>query len=88
MSRHGRKLPTGFFRQFTRDVRALADAYAGGRIVSVLEGGYSDRALCSGAMAHVLGLAEEEDAEVDESWWSAERLAQVRGVLHAHLLSL
>lgn len=76
MSRHGRKLPTSFFRRFTRDVRTLADKYAKGRIVSVLEGGYSDRALCSGAMAHVLGLAGE-DAEVDESWWSVENLVQV-----------
>ena len=76
MSRHGRKLPTSFFKRFARDVRGLADKYAQGRIVSVLEGGYSDRALCSGAMAHVLGLAEE-DAEVDERWWSMENLAKV-----------
>jgi histone deacetylase HOS3 len=33
--------------------------------------------LCSGAMAHVLGLAEEHD-EVDESWWSLENLTKVR----------
>ncbi|KAF8527331.1 histone deacetylase domain-containing protein [Gautieria morchelliformis] len=76
MSRHARKLPTGFFKKFTRDVRTLADKYAKGRIVSVLEGGYSDRALCSGAMAHVLGLVEEA-AEVDESWWSVENLAKI-----------
>lgn len=36
----------------------LADAYARGRVVSVLEGGYSDRALTSGAMAHLCGLVD------------------------------
>lgn len=76
MLRHGRKVPTSFYHRFARDVRKLAAHYAKGRIVSVLEGGYSDRALCSGAMAHVLGLAED-GTEVDESWWSVENLTKV-----------
>ncbi|KAF7348121.1 Histone deacetylase HOS3 [Mycena sanguinolenta] len=71
MSRHNRRVPTSFFYQFARDACALSDRYAGGKICSVLEGGYSDRALISGSMAHLLGLA---DSSVGADWWSAENL--------------
>ncbi|KIJ55002.1 hypothetical protein M422DRAFT_200979 [Sphaerobolus stellatus SS14] len=81
MSRHGRKLPTGFYARFARDVRTLAEKYTKGRIVSVLEGGYSDRALCSGTMSHILGLAEEYEEPVDPTWWSEENLIQIEKVL-------
>ena len=76
MSRHGCKLPTGFYRRFARDVRIIAEKHTKGRVVSVLEGGYSDRALCSGAMAHILGLAERNE-EVADEWWSAENINKV-----------
>ncbi|KAJ7028426.1 Arginase/deacetylase [Mycena alexandri] len=72
MSRHNRRVPTSFFYQFGRDACAFSDRYAGGKIISVLEGGYSDRALTSGAMAHLFGLAD--DCPVDPEWWSAENL--------------
>ena len=39
------RVPPSFFYRFTRDACALADTYAEGRLVSVLEGGYSDRAI-------------------------------------------
>ncbi|KAJ7228119.1 histone deacetylase domain-containing protein [Mycena haematopus] len=71
MSRHNRRVPTSFFYQFARDACALSDHYAGGKICSVLEGGYSDRALTSGSMAHLLGLT---DSHVDPDWWSVENL--------------
>jgi acetoin utilization deacetylase AcuC-like enzyme len=45
--------------------------------VSVLEGGYSDRALISGAMAHLCGLVSVEDGKVGESWWNVENLEKV-----------
>lgn len=77
MSRHGRKVPTSFYHRFTVDTRAFADKYSQGRIVSVLEGGYSDRALCSGAMAHLCGLASTGNTNVDENWWSLENLEKV-----------
>ncbi|KAG5653747.1 hypothetical protein H0H81_010834 [Sphagnurus paluster] len=76
MSRHNRKVPTAFYHRFARDACALADRYAGGRVVSVLEGGYSDRALISGAMAHLVGLTEDP-VQIDEDWWSVENLAQL-----------
>ncbi|EMD31374.1 hypothetical protein CERSUDRAFT_127402 [Gelatoporia subvermispora B] len=77
MSRHQRHVPTSFYYRFARDTRAFADRVANGRLLSVLEGGYSDRALTSGAMAHVVGLAAEDEARVDESWWSLERLVEL-----------
>jgi hypothetical protein len=61
MSRHGRHVPASFYYRFAKDVRALADKYAGGRVVSVLEGGYSDRALIAGGLAWITGLVGYED---------------------------
>jgi hypothetical protein len=77
MSRHGRKVPVSFYRRFTQDAVALADRYAQGRIISVLEGGYSDRALISGAMAHLCGLVDIQGLDIDENWWSVQNLDKV-----------
>ncbi|KAF9222901.1 Arginase/deacetylase [Gyrodon lividus] len=83
MSRHNRKVPASFFHQFTRDTCALADTHARGRVVSVLEGGYSDRALTSGAMAHLCGLADISgqkgvaDDWVNEDWWNVDNLVKL-----------
>lgn len=60
MSRHGRHVPASFYYRFAKDVRALADKHARGRVVSVLEGGYSDRALIAGGMAWLTGLVGYE----------------------------
>ena len=60
MSRHGRHVPASFYYRFAMDVRALADRHARGRVVSVLEGGYSDRALIAGGLAWLTGLAGYE----------------------------
>lgn len=56
MQRHKVHVPTAFFARFTSDAVALANDLAGGRVLSVLEGGYSDRALTSGVLAHILGM--------------------------------
>jgi histone deacetylase HOS3 len=77
MSRHGRKVPTSFYHRFTVDACAFANRYAQGRLVSVLEGGYSDRALASGAMAHLCGLANPGEGKVNEQWWNVENLEKV-----------
>lgn len=44
------------FRWITERVMAVADAACGGRIVSVLEGGYSGAGLAGGCAAHVKAL--------------------------------
>lgn len=60
MQRHKVNVPTEFYARLTLDVRRIAEesgTSVEGRIISVLEGGYSYRALCSGAFSHVSGLA-------------------------------
>ena len=46
------------FVDLTRAVREIADRTAGGRVVSVLEGGYNLDGLASAARAHVMALCE------------------------------
>ncbi|KAF8625944.1 hypothetical protein AX17_006670 [Amanita inopinata Kibby_2008] len=81
MSRHGRKVPVSFYHQFTRDACCFSDRFARGRLVSVLEGGYSDRALISGTMAHISGLITAHrdtlDEKVDREWWDVENLTKL-----------
>lgn len=79
MQRHGTNVPTEFYARFTRDVVRLAEEEGTGvegRVISVLEGGYSDRALTSGVLSHLSGLTDGQikvsqpvptDAEVDLS---------------------
>ncbi len=44
------------FADLTRVMREIADKHAGGRVVSVLEGGYSLTGLRAGVRAHVEAL--------------------------------
>jgi histone deacetylase HOS3 len=55
----------------------FADKWANGKVISVLEGGYSDRALATGAMSHIHGFARAECEEVPASWWSEDNVAKV-----------
>ncbi|ROV94368.1 hypothetical protein VPNG_09395 [Cytospora leucostoma] len=60
MQRHSVNVPTSFYARIARDVTKIADeegTSAYGRVISVLEGGYSDRALTSGVLSHISGLA-------------------------------
>jgi acetoin utilization deacetylase AcuC-like enzyme len=50
------RVETADFAWLTDRLVAVADAHCGGRIVSVLEGGYNLRALASSTAAHVRGL--------------------------------
>ncbi len=59
MQRHQANVPTDFYARFTRDVVMMAEEEGlgvDGRVISVLEGGYSDRALMSGVLSHISGL--------------------------------
>lgn len=78
MSRHNRKVPASFYKRFASDACKLADKHAAAGVISVLEGGYSDRALISGSMAHFAGLADlPPGKEVNEDWWSLQNLIEV-----------
>lgn len=48
MSRHNAKVPTVFYESFARDAAVFADKYGQGRVLAVLEGGYSQKALMTG----------------------------------------
>ncbi|KAI5284706.1 hypothetical protein KEM52_002782, partial [Ascosphaera acerosa] len=76
MQRHSARVPVGFYARLTRDIVALSledGLGVDGRIVSVLEGGYSDRALASGVLSHLSGLAATEALPPMED-----------GIAHAH----
>ncbi|KIV90359.1 hypothetical protein PV10_07670 [Exophiala mesophila] len=60
MQRHSVNVPTEFYAKITADLVALAQENGvgvNGRLISVLEGGYSDRALTSGVLSHLCGMA-------------------------------
>lgn len=66
MQRHQVNVPTDFYARFTRDVVRLAEEKGlgvDGRVISVLEGGYSDRALLSGVLSHLSGLTASENVK-------------------------
>ncbi|KAJ6015674.1 hypothetical protein N7540_010265 [Penicillium herquei] len=59
MQRHRVNVPTEFYARFTEDVVRISQEEGlgvDGRVISVLEGGYSDRALTSGVISHLAGL--------------------------------
>ncbi|KND92232.1 Histone deacetylase HOS3 [Tolypocladium ophioglossoides CBS 100239] len=63
MQRHKVNVPTEFYARLTQEVIKLAaeeGLKVDGRVVSVLEGGYSDRALCSGVLSHLSGLVGDQ----------------------------
>ncbi|BFZ62894.1 histone deacetylase [Saitoella coloradoensis] len=59
MQRHAVSLPTAFYARFTQDLRRIADRFCGGRMLGVMEGGYSDRAMATGALSHLHGLVSD-----------------------------
>lgn len=52
------QLKASDYAWLTREVREIAETYAGGRMVSALEGGYRLDALAVSSAAHVAGLAD------------------------------
>ncbi|SJM88305.1 probable Histone deacetylase HOS3 [Zygosaccharomyces bailii] len=77
MQRHGMNVPTSFYTTFTKDALKLAQMHCHGKVLSVLEGGYSDKALASGVFAHLIGLQ-------NQNWikeWGSEHVVKeiVRG---------
>ncbi|RMZ10224.1 hypothetical protein D0860_03918 [Hortaea werneckii] len=86
MQRHKVNVPTEFYARFTRDVVKIAqeeDSGCDGRMVSVLEGGYSDRALCSGVLSHLSGLCSTLPSK-DQAKQVAEKQKE-NGVQEAEL---
>lgn len=77
MQRHDVCVPTEFYARFTRDTIALAreeGLAVDGRIISVLEGGYSDKALISGVLSHISGLCDGDLTKVKKEEEGESRL--------------
>lgn len=72
MQRHGINVPTSFYATFTKDVVKLAKIHTEGKVVSFLEGGYSDGALISGIFSHLIGFTNNQkyDDENDDLLWN------------------
>lgn len=99
MQRHKVNVPTEFYARFTSDVVKLAQeecTAVDGRVISVLEGGYSDRAITSGVFSHIAGLSSStepsqtsaegvtpppRDRGWDPSWWSAASLQELENYM-------
>ena len=88
MQRHNVNVPTEFYARFTRDVVRIAaeeGTSVEGRIISVLEGGYSDRALYSGVLSHISGLAGDDPVVTKEQDYNGlghemgQRIGSYRG---------
>ncbi|WFD43292.1 histone deacetylase [Malassezia psittaci] len=77
MQRHGKFVPAWFYARFAKDAAKLADEVADGKLISLLEGGYSDRALASGALAHTSGLANLDWETLQPQPWNLDNIAQL-----------
>ncbi|GES66598.1 histone deacetylase HosB [Aspergillus terreus] len=78
MQRHKVNVPTDFYARFTADVVRMAEEDGlgvDGRVISVLEGGYSNRALTSGVLSHLSGLGDSSFASVKPDDQQVNRLA-------------
>ena len=60
MQRHKVNVPTEFYTTFTKDALKLSQMHCKGKVLSVMEGGYSDQAICSGVFAHLIGLQNQD----------------------------
>ncbi|QRV77976.1 histone deacetylase family protein [Ceratobasidium sp. AG-Ba] len=78
MSRHTRRVPTTFYNRFAHDAIAFANMHAKGRVVSVLEGGYSDRALIAGGMAWTAGMIGNPE---NRNWWKVDNLEKLESTI-------
>lgn len=95
MQRHKVSVPTDFYARVTQDIVAIAEEEGlgvDGRVISVLEGGYSDRALTSGVISHICGLASGSphngfDAKQTQipiphqrNWWKLPHLEELERI--------
>lgn len=70
MQRHQVNVPTEFYARLSQDVVRIANEEGlcvDGRVISVLEGGYSDRALFSGVFSHLSGLVGDQSAQATDN---------------------
>lgn len=79
MQRHGVNVPTSFYATFSKDVVKLAQVHPNCKVISFLEGGYSDAALISGVFSHLIGFTKNLDDEDEVLWnstWGSEAVVK------------
>lgn len=75
MQRHKVSVPSSFYQRFTRDAVALADRYSNGKVFSVMEGGYGDRAISSASCSHMIGLVDTTDGlQHAKEWYDLDNM--------------
>ncbi|KTW30779.1 hypothetical protein T552_00491 [Pneumocystis carinii B80] len=74
MQRHGYHLPALFYWKFSKDTLLLSQKRCCSRIFSIMEGGYSDRAIASGTFTLLCGLTNLTQEQMDQckSLWKME----------------
>ncbi|KAG4306454.1 hypothetical protein PORY_000442 [Pneumocystis oryctolagi] len=79
MQRHGYHLPASFYWKFTKDAVLLSEKRCCSRIFSIMEGGYSNRAIASGTFALLCGLigVSEKNMDIYESLWKMEYFSYI-----------
>ncbi|CZT42102.1 related to histone deacetylase HOS3 [Rhynchosporium secalis] len=97
MQRHKVNVPTEFYARLTSDVVKLAGEEGlgvDGRIISVLEGGYSDRALCTGVLSHLSGMSagdpmiiKKERSPTGLGYEMVQRIGAYDGIPHPETLT-
>ncbi|KAG7662756.1 HOS3 [[Candida] subhashii] len=77
MQRHGINVPTSFYATFTQDVVKLAKIHTNGKVISFLEGGYSDGALTTGIFSHLIGLNNDDEFLWNQTWGSEQVMKEL-----------
>ncbi|KAH9820248.1 histone deacetylase domain-containing protein [Melampsora americana] len=76
ISRYGMKLPTPFYHRFSKDLSQFSNKYTNGRIISLLEGGYSEMTLLGSSVSYLLGLIDYQ-VEENNIPWDLNRLERI-----------
>lgn len=75
-----------FFSRFTSDIASFANKHCSGRVVSLLEGGYSDKALTSGTLSHLSGFFDDKGlGGKNADYWDEEALYEVSHLLPPYI---
>ncbi|CAI5759565.1 unnamed protein product [Candida verbasci] len=77
MQRHGINVPTSFYSTITKDIVKLAKIHTGGKVISFLEGGYSDGALSTGIFSHLIGLNNDDEVLWNQTWGSEQVMKEL-----------
>ncbi|KAI8443520.1 histone deacetylase domain-containing protein [Phakopsora pachyrhizi] len=67
MSRYSKKLPVSFYNKFAGDIGHFSELHCQGKVVSILEGGYSDQTLVGSSLSYILGMLGNFPSHIEPS---------------------